>query len=122
MIKTASELEAFDLHSGTPHQDVVGVDWRSKGLLYSLKTSSMRAEHKENFGGEIAFIVEVDTNYIVMERSGGVYWYPNGVLAGGCTLNMSSVDTFALSSNQQWLAVASTIDCNVALLQLPPKM
>jgi hypothetical protein len=64
-------------------------------------------------------IIEMGSDLIFFDYYAGIYLYRNGTMIANCHLNISSIDSVALSPSQRLLAVGSKIDRNIVLLELP---
>jgi hypothetical protein len=47
----------------------------------------------------------------------GIYLYRDAKMIANCHLNISSIDSVAISSSQRWLAVGSKVDRNIVLIE-----
>lgn len=118
---TVARPELFDLIlKGSANSEMIGeIDWMSHGLQFSHKVRRTKLEHEERFrDSTITRIIEVESGYIFLDYYAGVYLYREGKLVANCHLNISSIDTVAMSASQRWLAVGSKVDRNIVLIEL----
>jgi hypothetical protein len=121
LVHTVRRPELFDLMltMNVSNEQVPDIDWMGKGLEFSEKTRATRMEHENRFkDGLITKIIEIGSEFILLDYYAGVYLYGGSRLIANCHLNMGSIDSAALSRSQRWLAVGSKVDRNIVLIEV----
>lgn len=122
LASTVNGLELFDLNvpENVNSELSEGIDWIGSGLIISNKVRATKLYHEERFkDGLIVHILEMGSDLILFDYYAGIYLYRNSTMIANCHLNISSIDSVAMSASQQLLAVGSKIDRNIILLELP---
>jgi hypothetical protein len=89
----------------------------NKGLEFSSKVKRTKILHEEHFRDSvITRIIEIGNDYIFLDYYAGVYLYRDEKLVANCHLNISTIDSVAISQSQRWLAVGSKVDRNIILI------